>query len=194
MKQSVQWNAETRKALDAYLAAHYQGDNRISPVKTTLSGTVRLQGTLSFNDMLGMENLCSADEAFQQEGPPRLRSLDEVVDQIGETFSESLLRRIDDKGLSDVAVYKKAGLSRQTFSKIRGNRDYRPSKKTALALAIALELNLDETRDLLARGELALSPGIRADVIVMYFIECKIYDLAVIDQALYDYGEEVLGA
>lgn len=193
MKQSVRWNVETRKALDAYLASHYQGDNGMPAIKTVLSGTVGLHGAMTF-DHIKMDGLCSMEDATHQGDTPRSRSLDEVVDQVGETFSESLFRRIDDKGLSDVAVYKKAGLSRQTFSKIRGNRDYRPSKKTALSLAIALELNLDEARDLLARGELALSPGIRADVIVMYFIECQVYDLSVIDQALYDYGEEVLGA
>lgn len=121
------------------------------------------------------------------------RSLEDAIARLGESFGERLLRMIDERGLTDVAVYKRANLDRKLFSKIRCNPDYRPKKKTALALAIALELNLDDTRDLLARAELALSPGSRSDVIVQYFIERQVYDIYTINMALFAHGEAALG-
>lgn len=122
------------------------------------------------------------------------RSLEEVVSQVGETFQERLFRLIDQRGLTDVEVYKKANIDRKLFSKIRCNVSYRPGKSTALALAVALELNLDETRDLLARAEMALSPSSRCDLIISYFIEQGTYDIYSINLALFQYGEPMLGA
>ena len=121
------------------------------------------------------------------------RSLEDAIARLGESFGERLFRMIDERGLTDVAGYKRANLDRKLFSKIRCNPGYRPKKKTALALAIALELNLDDTRDLLARAELALSPGSRSDVIVQYFIERQVYDIYTINMALFAHGEAVLG-
>lgn len=114
--------------------------------------------------------------------------------QIGETFQERLFRLIDQRRLSDVEVYKKANLDRKLFSKIRCNRDYRPKKITAVALAVALELNLDETKDLLSRAEMALSPSNRFDLIITYFLERKIYDIYTINLALFQHGQPMLGA
>ena len=110
-----------------------------------------------------------------------------------ETFQKMLLRKIDEKGLSDVEVYKKANLDRKLFSKIRCNEDYIPKKKTALALCAALELNLDETKDLLLRAGIALSPAFRQDRIFRYCIEHKIYDIFEINEILFYYGEPLLG-
>lgn len=121
------------------------------------------------------------------------RSLEDVIAQLGETFGERLFRMIDERGMTDVEVYKRANLDRKLFSKIRCNPEYRPKKKTALALAIALKLNLDDTRDLLARAELALSPGSRSDLIVQYFIERQVYDIYTINMALFAHGEAALG-
>ena len=121
------------------------------------------------------------------------RNLDDVVAQLEENFQERLFRLIDERGLSDVEVYKKANLDRKLFSKIRCNPDYRPKKKTALALAIALELNLDDTKDLLARAELALSHGSKSDLIVEYFIQQRVYDIYTINAALFEYKQPTLG-
>ena len=91
-----------------------------------------------------------------------------------------------------MTVYKRANLDRKVFSRIRCKADYKPSKKTALALAIALELDLATTRDLLARAGYALSPSSRFDLIVSYFIERGSYDMLTINTALFSYGEETL--
>lgn len=121
------------------------------------------------------------------------RSLDDVMAQLGETFQERLFRLIDERNMTDVEVYKKANLDRKLFSKIRSNVGYRPKKITAVALAIALELNLDETKDLLSRAEFALSPSSRFDLIITYFIERGIYDIYTINLALFAHGQVLLG-
>ncbi|MBD5459526.1 MAG: hypothetical protein HDR26_01095 [Lachnospiraceae bacterium] len=121
------------------------------------------------------------------------RSLEDVMAQLGETFQQRLFRLIDERKMTDVEVYKKANLDRKLFSKIRGNKEYRPKKITAVALAIALELNLDETKDLLARAELALSPSSKFDLIISYFIEREIYDIYTINLALFGHGQALLG-
>ena len=90
-------------------------------------------------------------------------------------------------------VYKRANIDRKLFSKIRSNPAYHPRKNTILALAIALQLSLDEVTDLLCRAEYALSPSSKTDLIVKFFIEKGIYDIFVINEALDQYGEPILG-
>ena len=120
--------------------------------------------------------------------------LDDVVAGDGETFCDRLFSLIREKHQDDVEIYKKANLDRKHFSKIRSNANYRPTKKTALALAVALHLNLDETNDLLARAELALSPSNKGDLIVSYFITRQKYDIWEINSALFKFGQPTLGA
>jgi len=114
-------------------------------------------------------------------------SLEELVNEVGESFHEMLFLKIDMSGMTDVEVYKRANIDRKLFSKIRSNPAYHPRKQTVLALAIALKLDLDETVDLLSRAEYALSPGNKGDLIVKYFIERGIYDIETINFALYEY-------
>ena len=118
--------------------------------------------------------------------------VNDLVGNLGEPFSTRLLQLIDAKGKSDPEIYKRANIDRKLFSKIR-NPDYSPSKKTALALSIALELTLDETSDLLERAGFALSRSQKFDVIVEYFITHGKYDIYEINNVLFEYGQPLLG-
>jgi hypothetical protein len=121
------------------------------------------------------------------------RSLDDLIGELDETFSQSLLRLIDEKNKSDVEVYKKANVDRKLFSKIRSNKDYRPSKVTAIAFALALELNLDETKDLIGRAGFALTHSSKFDVIVEYFIQQENYNVFEINEVLFGFDQILLG-
>ena len=103
------------------------------------------------------------------------------------TFSSKLFHLIEKKGLEDVEVYKKANIDRKLFSKLR-KKDYHPSKKTVIALALALQLNLDEATDLLRYAEYALSPNDKADVIISFCFTKPVYDIFTVNELLYKYA------
>ena len=107
---------------------------------------------------------------------------------LSDTFQQYLMYLIEDKGLSNAEVYKRALISKQTFSKIKVNPDYHPDKSTAIRLCVGTKCSLDETKDLLARAGYALSPCDKRDVIFSFFIEHEIYDMIEIDIALEEHG------
>ena len=126
-------------------------------------------------------------------GAPPKASLADLLAETDAGFSETLLKLIDKTGKKDSEIYTKANLSRQHFSKIRNNPHYQPTKPTAIALALALELNLEQTRDLIGRAGYALTNSSKFDVIIMYFIREKNYNLFDINAALFEFDQSLLG-
>ena len=126
--------------------------------------------------------------------PMAARSLEHLMDNLGESFTTRLLRLIDERGLKDSTVYKQSNISRQHFSKIQCNRDYNPQKKTVLAFAVGLHLSEDETIDLLKSAGYAFSDGSKRDWIVRYCLEQKIYNINQVNTLLFEYDQEQLGA
>jgi O-acetyl-ADP-ribose deacetylase (regulator of RNase III)/transcriptional regulator with XRE-family HTH domain len=184
-KKSYQLSEDLYASVEAYIDDHYIDDHMLQR-----SYRVTEQAESIFYEEALLES--NKIERLHQ-AKPKKKSLDDVVNHLDETFSEMLLRLIDEKGLKDPQVYKKANVTKQTFSKIRNNIHYNPTKQTVLAFAIALQLNLDEAKDLLMKSGYALSKSSRFDVIISYFFESENYDIYEINAVLFEYEENLLG-
>ena len=177
-KQSFELSEKLFKSVSSYIDANYVSD------KMNLEyGTSKLR-RFDYEEMLLRES--------SYEITLKIPNLDGMLNNLDKGFSETLLYLIDRAGKKDSEIYKKANVDRKLFSKIRNNADYRPSKATAIAFAIALELSMDETDDLLARAGIALSQSNKFDVIVRYFIENKKYDIFELNSVLFEFDQPLI--
>lgn len=139
-----------------------------------------------------VRNMKETDKDFNRSAVGK-NSLEALVENEEDTFQERLLKLIDLSGLKDPDVYRRANIDRKLFSKIRCDSNYTPRKKTVLALAVALELDLEEARDLMNRAGQAFSPCDKFDLIVEYYIKHRVYDINVINLSLFEHGQQMLG-
>ena len=119
-------------------------------------------------------------------------AIEDIIANPVESFSERLFSLIKEKGISEVECYKRAGITRQVFSKIRSNKDYNPSRNTAISLALSLHLSLKETNKLLETAGFALSRSSKADLIIEYFIANRNWELSEINEALFSFGQDLI--
>ena len=136
----------------------------------------------------------TAPDLAAPSGPAAPDELAERLAHLDASFSDALLALIDERGLTDAQVYRRANLSRQLFSKIRSKPDYRPSKPTAVALALALGLTLPQTQELLAHAGLTLSRSSKFDVIVEFYLARGVHDVMTVNEALFAFDQPLLGS
>ena len=145
-------------------------------------------------DLFRKSSVCEDAAPCEPMTIPMAASLPDFLSQADAGFTETLLKLIDKTGKKDSEIYKKANLSKQHFSKIRNNPDYKPTKQTAIALALALELDLEQTKDLIGRAGYALSNSSKFDLIIRYCIENKKYNVVEINTVLYEFDQTLLGS
>lgn len=150
-----------------------------------------LKGERLCDELFEAPKLCATPAPFAVYGAG---SLEDELDDVEESFAEALFRLIDERGMSDAECYKKAHIDRKTFSKIRTKKDYKPAKTTAAAFAVALELPLNEAKDLIEKAGYSFTHSSKFDIILEYFIKHGKYDIFEINEALYEFGEKILGA
>ena len=167
-------------------------DGRDSYDNEALSQTVEMQSMETTSSLPNVFPLMEDAVYAKRSVNLQIKPFDKIV-KLDEPFATTLLKLIDSKGKTDVEVYKRANLDRKLFSKIRKGKGYMPSKKTVVALAVALELSLPETHSLLQRAGFALSRSVVFDVIIEYFITKKYYDIFEINNVLFEYDQQLLG-
>lgn len=193
-KEALSVSEKLLGAVESYIDEHYVEEKEhyyarrqlLSVEEEALSNASMLD--ISMSRPMVPERVANIEEIYAYE-----ESLDDLVGSLDEPFSVTLLKLIDATGKKDSEVYNRANIDRRLFSKIRSNEHYTPSKSTVLAFAVALELTVVQTEDLLERAGFALSHSRKFDVIVEYFIQSRKYDIFQINEVLFRYDQPLLG-
>ena len=183
-REEVAVSEKLFQAVEQYIDDIYAGERFEAPREMRRQADREEAAAGSFAD-----TLCLAPS-----GPTMdMYTLAEMLDQVDESFGKTVLRKIDEKGMTDVECYKRANIDRRLFNKIKNEPNYRPGKQTALAIAIALRLTLSETKELLMKAGFALSHSNKADIVVEYCIKSGLYDIFQINELLFRFDLSPLG-
>ncbi len=195
-RKSWQLAADLEADVKAYIDENYVREKTDEeyggPLSSMRESARRRRLRERYGDSLILNNI-HPDMPPAQEYEKKKPSLEDVILHPGESFQQRLFRMIDERGMTDPEVYKRANIDRKLFSKIRCSDDYIPKKKTVIALAIALCLNMDDTKDLLASAGYALSDGSKTDLIVSYCIDNGIWDIYEVNALLFRFNQPLLG-
>ena len=197
-KDAYQLSEKLFRSVASYIDEHYIENRLLDEYGLTAEDAVREQELRHIRRMQSRRRQaermirCEA-ECFAAPCAPAKADLEKLLKEADAGFSETLLKLIDRSGKKDSEIYKKANVDRKLFSKIKNNPQYRPSKPTALAFALALELDLQETQDFIGRAGYTLTHSSQFDIIVEYFIVNKNYNIIELDIVLFDYDQPQIG-
>jgi len=190
-RTSFQLSEKLFQSVASYIDEHYVEDCAVAAYGASYDNRPIRRRDWAVEERAVMEKCAPC---YSMPAPSKAMSLEDMLKQADAGFTETLLKLIDESGRKDSDIYKKANLTKQHFSKIRNNPNYRPTKPTAIALALALELDLEATKDLIGRAGYALTNSSKFDLIIRYHIENKKYNVVEINTVLYKFDQSLLGS